>query len=430
LGAGVDEQNGQTLTFDSENTGHHMYKDDSYDIDTSSSPSPSPHLLPVSHHHLPVLPVVSPEVSPACHLLSPFPISPVQISNSSSGYGSTIHGGLLQSPEELQIRSFYASSDGLGASTKQTETETVSVELPGISTEYSCISNTLPGISSQLGGLSNEAVCISTERSNISAVPSGITGYLSGISTTAGGFSVDSCGISGDRVSSQFDGISAELTVPSGFSSHPGGDSAEPMCITIESNVPFAISGEPELTGISGESGSISTTADGISVKCGGISGTHYAVPTSTDPCISCDTSNIPYLEIPDQQPLSSSSVIPPSTLNIPVIITTDLRLDNTPGSPSPTVTSTVIGPISQPMASLGPVNRLITSLTVPHRGYAGSSDGDYSSFCSTPGNSTSDISLLGIYTPEDCQSPLHVSEPQRKSVLVSFHSFVCFMPH
>ena len=347
----VDEQNNQTLTFESENIQHD--NDDDDDI-TMISPV---HLLTPAR--IPLSPVVS--------------ASPLHIPSSSSGYSSTTHGALF-SPEELPTQ-----SDHIPTSNDDLNIATVHTELSGISSSSSGISVQVDGMSTKPG-----------EYCGTSTTPSGIPRELVGISTEPSG------------IPKEPDSI---FSAPSGISSQPDGISTEPGAIPDEHSCILSTH-----SGISSQLG-------GISMDIAGTLSTHDGLPIATDQDTSGGTSDIPlplllqrqsieqsseHIRIPilsSSPPSSSAVAVAPNTLDIPVI-TTDLLLDDAAPTSPPTVTGTVGGLLplttSQPMASLA----------VPLSPYSASSDGD-SSFCSTAGNSTSDISSLGILSPEDCHSPL-----------------------
>jgi len=127
--AAVDEQNDQTLTFEAENTCHLPVDDDDY----------HPIISPVGDGLM---------ISRGSGGLSLTPaVSPAHMPSSSSGYGSSTHGGLL-SPDELPAQDTAESS--LGNVLTLHHGPDISAEPGGISSQPGDIPNESVGLSSCL----------------------------------------------------------------------------------------------------------------------------------------------------------------------------------------------------------------------------------------------------------------------------------------
>jgi len=345
-------QNCQTLTFDAENNTADCPPATSDDcrsivnvgglltpaVTTSTTPVTSPSSL-------------SPSLSP--RYLSPYSLSPVHVPSSSSGYGSSTHGGGLLTPDELP-------RGGTRHSDVASLQHAAAAALGPADVPYNDTSAERGEIPSDLGGR------------GISARPARISSELGGISGQPAG------------ISSPADGISSRL---SNIHSQPAGDAATDP--GDNSTLPGSNPSHHCSRGICTDCGGISAVLDsssdhqgvGVSSECAGIPSECAGIPGISS---------------------ASSSSIPPCTLNIPLITTDLLDLDAPPSPHQPISSLLPLATGSRPMASLA-VPRLSLSLDT-----ASSTDAD-SSFCSTPGNSTPEVLSPGIFTPEGCQSPLFI---------------------
>ena len=330
----VDEQNKQTLTFESENAQRDDDSDDDADddddveADADEIPISAASLLSPAESSIPIVLTVSPAHVPSC----------------SSGYASSVQGGLLTPDEPLTCSANIITSHApLGIPT----------EPGGIPAQHIGISSSISGISSHLDVTSMESGGVTTELSGISGVP--------GISVRLDGTSMESSGVT---------------TEPSGIS----GNTATDLSTVMSDVIPHSSS--PQSQSLEEASSSVD-------------------VPRPSFPSSS-----------------SAAAAAAADSLNIPVIIT-DVHVDDTDISSSLAVTTSSITPllslpISRPMASLA-----VPPLRIPLD--SASSDGE-SSFCSTAGNSTPEVSSPGIFTPEGSKSPLFV--PRSMSVLLHVNDY------